>query len=179
MNKSRRMIAPQRAALRLVGPARSDPGALLRAVPPRPTRLPAGRLVAAEVVDPPSPSLRAEQGPRPIVSRLPVGEHASFALLRAFHLLSHRGHGMAPWAASYRHDPIAFLLDTMGDAINIWDAAGELLYQNRAAAELGVGRSDETALEAFASRGRRFERRCLPCRLCGASYLLEVIREVR
>jgi hypothetical protein len=113
------------------------------------------------------------------VSSLSVNERASFALLRAFDLLSHRGDGTTAWAASYRHDPIAFILDAMGDAINIWDTAGELLYQNRAAAELGIGRSDETALEVFASSGRRFERRGLRCGLRAASYVLEVIRELR
>lgn len=109
---------------------------------------------------------------------LSSGEQASAALLGAFHLLTRRGPGHGAWATSFRHDPIAFMLDTTGDAVNLWDAAGQLLYQNRAAADLGVGRSDENPLESFADGGRHFERRCLRCHVRGTDYMLEMIREI-
>lgn len=107
-----------------------------------------------------------------------VSDLALVVLLKAFDLLTHRGAGALPWAAPLRDDPIAFLLDTMGDAISLRGAQGELLYQNRAAAELGIGRRDVAPLEAFAARGRRFERRCLSCCSRGGEYVLEIIREV-
>lgn len=110
---------------------------------------------------------------------LPSGEYASAALLGAFHLLARRGPGSSGWATSFRHDPIAFVLDTTDDAINLWGSTGDLLYQNRAAADLGIGRSDEAPLESFAAGGKRFERRCLRCHLGGADYILEVIHERR
>jgi hypothetical protein len=99
-------------------------------------------------------------------------------LLDAFDLLARHGTGVLPWAASFRHDPIAFLLDSIGDAANLWGAGGELLYQNRGASELGMGRCDETPLEEFSARGRRFERRCVRCRAHGTEFILEVIHDV-
>lgn len=117
---------------------------------------------------------------RSLTPPLPApGERASAVLLEAFHLLARRGPGTLPWSASFRQHPIAFLLDTTGDAINLWDPAGELLYQNRAAAELGVGRCVETPLEVFSVDGRRFERRCVRCRSGSTEYVLEVVREDR
>jgi hypothetical protein len=67
----------------------------------------------------------------------------------------------------------------MSDAVSVWNAAGELLYENRAAAALGVGRCEEAPLESFSARGRRFERRSIRCHSGGAEYVLEVIHEVR
>ena len=99
-------------------------------------------------------------------------------LLGAARLLNRRGPGGLAWAAPFRDDPIAFLLDSMSDAMNIWAVGGELLYQNRAAAELGVGSRNAVPLEAFSSSGRHFERRSLRCRALGIDYILEIIREV-
>jgi PAS domain-containing protein len=62
-------------------------------------------------------------------------------LLGAARLLNRRGAGSLAWAAPFRDDPIAFLLDSMSDGMIIWAVGGELLYQNRAAAELGSGSS--------------------------------------
>jgi hypothetical protein len=107
-------------------------------------------------------------------------------LLGAARLLNRRGAGSLAWAAPFREDPIAFLLDSMSDGMIIWAIGGELLYQNRAAAELGAGsRSvlpnvlpNPVPLEAFSSSGRHFERRSLRCRAPGVDYILEIIREV-
>jgi hypothetical protein len=100
-------------------------------------------------------------------------------LLGAARLLNRRGPGRLAWAAPFRDDPIAFLLDSMSDAMNIWAVGGELLYQNRAAAELGVaGSRNAVPFEAFSASGRHFERRSLRCRALGVDYILEIIREV-
>jgi hypothetical protein len=109
---------------------------------------------------------------------VPALERSMSALLDAFELLAHHGSGSHPWAEPFRHDPIAFLLDTISDAANVWSRRGDLLYQNHAAAKLGLGRCDETVLEEFSADGRRFERRCLCCRSDGSEYILEIIHEI-
>ena len=48
------------------------------------------------------------EGPAP-----PPGQLAILALMTALDLLAYRGSGGNPWRASYRHDPIAFLIDAM------------------------------------------------------------------
>ena len=72
------------------------------------------------------------------------GEQAVSALLSAFELLTNRGNGSAAWASPFRDNALAFLLDSMSDAANLWGSAGELLYRNRAAEQLGIGRCDDT-----------------------------------
>lgn len=125
---------------------------------------------------------RAEPTPSP-------GDHAVAALFAAIELLSYRGPGAQGWAASYRHDPIAFLLDAMSDAIVLSNARGEILFQNAAAIELGLGpeenepfggdrRGEERHDRARRGGQRRFERRRLRCRFRGMDTILEIIREV-
>jgi hypothetical protein len=105
--------------------------------------------------------------------------HAVDDLLMAFDLLAQRGTGSQAWAAPFRHDPIAFLLDTVSDAANLWRADdGQLLYQNRAAAALAMGRCDDAVVEEFSDAQRRFERRCLRFTAGDSDYILEVIREI-
>lgn len=99
------------------------------------------------------------------------------ALMSAFQLLSNRGVGPSAWAASFYHDPIAFLLDTSSDAVNLWGSRGELLYRNRAAERLGLGRCEGKAWEVFTAGNRRLERRCCRFRYGNARYLLEIIGE--
>jgi hypothetical protein len=123
----------------------------------------------------PALSRPSHQGGAP---RLQTSEKAAEALVGAFGLLARHGTGMFPWATSFRHDPIAFLLDTIGDAANLWGSDGELLYQNRAASELGKGCCDAKPLEEFSARGRRFERRCIRCDTHGGEFILEVIHDV-
>ena len=77
-----------------------------------------------------------------------IADQGSAELLRAFAMLSRRGTGLGSWAAPFRHDPIAFLLDSVSDATNLWGPAGELLYRNRAAAELDIGYPSEAPREA-------------------------------
>ncbi len=106
------------------------------------------------------------------------GEPAVSALMGAFDLLARRGSGKNPWAASYRHNPVAFLLDAVSDADTLWRGSGELVYRNRAAEELGVSRGDEVTYEIFKSGGRRFERRCVRFRYGEAEFTLEIVRRV-
>jgi hypothetical protein len=106
-----------------------------------------------------------------------AGELSSAALVAAFTLLGSRGMGPLAWTASFRHDPIAFLLDTTSDAINLWGSNGELLYRSRAAERLKMGRPDETAREVLWPNGRRVERRCCRFRCGRAIYVLEIIGE--
>lgn len=103
------------------------------------------------------------------------GEQAVFALLSAFELLTHRGNGNAAWASPFRDNALAFLLDSMSDAANLWGPEGALLYRNRAAERLGVGRCDETAAQELTIYGRRFERRAARCRCGNKQYLLEIL----
>lgn len=103
------------------------------------------------------------------------GEISSASLVAAFRLLARRGSGPLAWTAFFRHDPIAFLLDTASDAINLWGSNGELLYRNRAAEQLKIGRSKETAREVLWPAGRRFERRCCRFRCGNAEYVVEII----
>jgi len=106
------------------------------------------------------------------------GEQAVSALLSAFELLTHRGNGSEAWASPFRDNALAFLLDSMSDATNLWGSEGALLYRNRAAEELGIGRYDDTAVEELTIRGRRFERRTARCRCEGKEYLFEILRDL-
>lgn len=120
-------------------------------------------------------------------SRRPETEGALGQLLRALELLSRRGTGAQAWAAPFRDNPIAFLLDSMGDALSLWSSSGELLFRNRHAARLaerqgGMGldggkvrHSREAPLERFTWRGQRFERRSLRCAGDGIEYVIEIV----
>lgn len=104
-----------------------------------------------------------------------IADQGSAELLRAFAMLSRRGTGLGSWAAPFRHDPIAFLLDSVSDATNLWGPAGELLYRNRAAAELDIGYPSEAPTGSFFAMGRRLERRTLSYRCDDRELLLEII----
>jgi hypothetical protein len=99
-------------------------------------------------------------------------------LLAAFHLLSRRGVGPRAWATPFRDDPIAFLLDSMSDAVTLLGPTGALLNQNRAALDLGLRLADgnEAPLQLFWARGEAFERRCLSPHAGNRDYMLEIIR---
>jgi hypothetical protein len=118
-------------------------------------------------------------GPLPPLDQDAIAnERATSSLLHALGLLSRRGTGGLAWSTPFHDDPIAFMLDSINDALNVWDAGGRLVYQNPTALMLGLGRSSDTAYETFAVGGRRFERRCQRCRARGQSFVLEIIHEV-
>lgn len=108
--------------------------------------------------------------------RDPVGD-SGLALGVAIGRLLLRGPGPQAWTASYRHDPIAFLLDAVSDAVNLWSADGTLLFRNAASQRLALGRSEPCAHELLTVSGRHYERRCLRYAHAGMEYILEVLRE--
>jgi len=110
--------------------------------------------------------------------RLMRGEEAVSALISAFELLTHRGNGGAAWASPFRDNALAFLLDSMSDATNLWGSEGQLLYRNRAAEQLGIGRCDDTPVAELTIYGRRFERRAARCSCGGKEYLFEIVRDL-
>jgi hypothetical protein len=107
-----------------------------------------------------------------------VRERSLKNVLQAFELLARRGPGGAGWAAPFREDPLAFLLDTVSDAINLYSTTGELLYQNRAAGALGLVWGEDAPQQQLQVGARLFECRCLRCGFAGSEYLLEIIREL-
>ena len=106
-------------------------------------------------------------------------ERSASDMLEAFALLTRRGPGDEAWASPFLHDPIAFLLDSISDAANVWGPGGELLYRNRAATDLDVGYCYAAPVQQFYVNGRYFERRSMLCRSQGSEYLLEIIRALK
>ncbi len=101
-------------------------------------------------------------------------------LLSALHRLSFRAGEPGGWAPPLAEDPIAFLLDTVGEAVNVWTTAGELVYSNHAAtdqAELDGPASP--GVTSYRRGGRRFERRALAFDTYQTTYIIEVVRELR
>ena len=103
-----------------------------------------------------------------------------FLLLSALHRLSFRAGEPGAWGAPLATDPIAFLLDTVGEVVNVWTGGGELVYSNHAStdpAELdGPARPGVTS---YRRGGRRFERRALAFDIYRTTYIIEVVRELR
>jgi signal transduction histidine kinase len=127
----------------------------------------------------PAPPLEAFGGaPRDASS-----PQAASCLLSAFDLIARRGAGESSWAVPFGDDAIAFLLDTMSDAANLWSVEGSLLCRNRASIALGSisGAPDanggpDTGIELFEAAGRHYERRYLRCHILATPYVLEIIR---
>jgi len=99
-------------------------------------------------------------------------------LLCAFELLNRQGTGVFAWAAPFRDDPIAFVLDSMSDALSIRSSSGDLLFQNRMAAHLDIQLGHGIPLERLTCRGQQFEKRSLRCTGGGVDYLIEIAHEV-
>jgi hypothetical protein len=110
----------------------------------------------------------------------PLEPPGILALLTALRHLAFRGVEPRPWATPLSADPIAFLLDTVGEAVSVWTGAGELLYSNHAAADLQLGppRPGPSGVSHWASGERRFERRGLAFDAYGRTYVLEIVREL-
>jgi hypothetical protein len=111
----------------------------------------------------------------PAASAPPQGESSMEALLAALGRVTRRGEGARAWAPPLADDPIAFLLDSVRDAVNVWSPTGQLLYSNRAAATLELAWPGGPKLERVTSGGRVYERRCFPFTFWNARYLIEVI----
>jgi hypothetical protein len=137
---------PQRWRIELVE-ERGQPTALVRWLPPP---------------SPPEVITPREEGPM-------------VALLAALGRLARRGQGSAAWAQPLVEDPIAFLLDSVHDAVNVWSPTGELLFTNRSAGAFELGWPGGPRVEHITSGQRVYERRCLPFTLFDAHYLIEII----
>jgi hypothetical protein len=98
----------------------------------------------------------------PIRRRHPA-EPGIAALVAAAEHLGRRSDGPEGWSAAPGSDPIAFLLDTMADAVNVW-AGPSIVYRNRAA-------------ERLEASARPLVRRTLRFPHDGTDYLLEIITE--
>ncbi len=90
-------------------------------------------------------------------------DRGAAALLAAVELLGLRSEGPESFTVSPSNDPIAFLLDTVADAVSVWRGAS-VLYRNRAA-------------ERLEASGRALERRSLRFRCGDADYILEIVHE--
>jgi hypothetical protein len=97
------------------------------------------------------------------------------ALLAALSRSVRRGEGPSAWAAPLSDDPLAFILDAIEEAVTVWDAAGNVLYANRAASGLDLSFPGGTCLEVIELRGRRLQRRCVRFRTGGVDLLLEIL----
>jgi PAS domain-containing protein len=101
------------------------------------------------------------------------------ALLEALFKLSFRSEGESAWAPVLSDNPLAFLLDAMGDAVLLWRAGGDMVYANPAARRLGIVRQRPAVpLELLLVEESRYERRCLAFRTLGGELVLEVLRRV-
>lgn len=113
--------------------------------------------------------------PPPELPPAPREQGPMVALLAALARLACRGEGVGAWAPPLVDDPIAFLLDSVHDAVNVWSATGQLLYSNHAASMLELGWPGGPKLEELTRGGRICERRCMQFTLWKESYLIEVI----
>ncbi|HEU4565850.1 MAG TPA: hypothetical protein VFS05_14415, partial [Gemmatimonadaceae bacterium] len=109
----------------------------------------------------------------------PAPTPEEIAMLAACELLARRGAGPSAWASPLRDHPIAFLLDAIGDAVNLWGADGGLIFRNPASEglHLDAGLPPDAAHEMVHIHGRRFERRCQSLTHGGATYVIEVLHE--
>jgi hypothetical protein len=99
--------------------------------------------------------------------------------LSALRHLAFRAGEPGAWAAPLAQDPIAFLLDSITEAVNVRTTSGELVYSNRSAADFGpLGPADPGVTE-LARGGQRFERRAVAFEADGTTYVVEILREIR
>lgn len=110
---------------------------------------------------------------------LAAEDRAVTALLTACELLARRGPDPQGWTTPFRKNPIAFLLDTMNTAVNLWGPDGVLIYSNRAAEQIGLDHRDEMVPEESARDGSGYERRCVRLEYDGEDYVLEIVQEFR
>ncbi len=100
-------------------------------------------------------------------------------LVAALYRLSWRGEGEEPWAPALAEDPLAFLLDAIGDAVILREQGGRLMYANPAARRLRLPEQAlERELELLELEDARYERRCMTFQHGAARLVLEVLRRV-
>jgi hypothetical protein len=100
-------------------------------------------------------------------------------LLSALQHLAFRSGEPGAWAAPLARDPIAFLLDSITEAVNVRTSGGELVYSNRSAADFGPLGPADLGVTELARGGQRFERRAVAFEAVGTTYVVEILREIR
>ncbi|HXF93647.1 MAG TPA: hypothetical protein VNK46_12900 [Nitrospiraceae bacterium] len=124
----------------------------------------------------PVPWTPQQSEPRVAASLTDMG---AAGLIAACTLLACRGPGPQAWTLGYRHDPVAFLLDTIEEAVCLWTTDGARLYRNRAAEVLNLDWRGCVRLEHLRHNDRDLERRCASFSFGNAAYVLEIVHEVR
>jgi len=100
-------------------------------------------------------------------------------LLEAFWRLSQRGEGVEAWAPALGEDPLAFLLDAIGDPVTLRERSGRLVYSNPAARGLALpDRVEPNQLEVLKLAQHRYERRCMQFGAGRHTLVLEVLRRM-
>lgn len=105
----------------------------------------------------------------------PVSVDPIAAILEAFSALGLRGAGDSAWAVPLAGNPLGFLLDSLGDAVFVRDAAGGLLYRNRAAEAIEPVARPPVPAETLHLGSRMYERRCLVVEHPRGRLVLEVM----
>jgi len=80
------------------------------------------------------------------------------ALVDAFSLLTRKGVGPNAWGIPLSTNPLAFLLDTIEEAVRVVSEEGNVLFQNRAALAARFEEADphHRRAMAFETDGRSF-----------------------
>ena len=100
-------------------------------------------------------------------------------LLSALRHLAFRAGEPGAWGAPLARDPIAFLLDSITEAVNVRTTSGELVYSNRSAADFGPFGPADPGVTELARGGQRFERRAVAFEAVGTTFIVEILREIR
>lgn len=135
-----------------------------------------------ELIQPPAHlPVRRRPEPRTVATVVPAPARPEGALIAACELLARRGSGPGAWVTPFRNHPIAFLLDAIGDVVNLWGPDGRIVFRNHASEQLHLdaGPPQGAARELVVIQDRRFERRCERVTHGGSAYVLEVLREAR
>lgn len=100
-------------------------------------------------------------------------------LLSALKHLSFRAGEPGAWGTPLAEDPLAFVLDAVDEAVNVWTSSGALVYSNRAATDLDLDCAGHPGVTSFVRGAQHFERRCLTFDAYGTTYVVEIVREIR
>ncbi|MBI3927178.1 MAG: hypothetical protein HY319_16700 [Armatimonadetes bacterium] len=99
-------------------------------------------------------------------------------LLEAVERLRRQGPGPEGWRISLQDDPVAFLLDSVADAILVRSDVGEVIYANPVAERMALSERSAASFERFQWDGLEYERRSLQCRWRHRRLILEVASRI-
>ena len=107
--------------------------------------------------------------------RYTLSDPAARALVSAMELLNFRSSGPAAWVSPFRENPIAFLLDSMADAVTVKDEHGAVVFRNRAGMELQLTGCESESLTVIIVAGQRFERRRIRFSAGRDTFVMEIL----